>query len=84
MLRLHQYAESDLFRLSALEVQKLAYFMQEAGEALYLRYVKAKYGPYADNLNLNQVLIRVTPPPGWIRGFLLLVVRPRREGPVRP
>ena len=57
VLLLHQYAESDLFRLSALEVQKLAYFMQEAGEALHLRYVKAKYGPYADNL--NQVLIRM-------------------------
>jgi Predicted phosphatase homologous to the C-terminal domain of histone macroH2A1 len=57
VLLLHQYAESDLFRLSALEVQKLAYFMQEAGEALRLRYVKAQFGPYADNL--NQVLVRM-------------------------
>jgi len=46
----------DLYRLmdyhlSLLEVQKLTYFMQEAGEPLRLRFVKAPYGPYADNLN---------------------------------
>jgi O-acetyl-ADP-ribose deacetylase (regulator of RNase III) len=39
------------YRLSRLEVQKLAYFLQEAGEPLRLRYVKDQYGPYADNLN---------------------------------
>jgi len=39
------------YRLSLLEVQKLTYFMQEAGEPLRLRFVKAPYGPYADNLN---------------------------------
>lgn len=39
-----------LNRLSMLEVQKLAYFMQAAGEDLKLRFVKAPYGPYADNL----------------------------------
>lgn len=55
ILLLRQYSESDLFRLSLLEIQKLAYFMQESGEPLRLRYTKAKYGPYADNL--NQVLI---------------------------
>jgi O-acetyl-ADP-ribose deacetylase (regulator of RNase III)/uncharacterized protein YwgA len=33
-----------------LEIQKLAYFLQEAGEELKLRFVKYKYGPYADNL----------------------------------
>lgn len=34
-----------------LEVHKLLYFMQAAGEtALRLRYVKAPYGPYAENL----------------------------------
>lgn len=37
--------------ISLLEVHKLLYFMQEAGEAsLRLRYVKAPYGPYAENL----------------------------------
>jgi hypothetical protein len=36
--------------VSLLEVHKLMYFMQEAGEPLRLRYVKAPYGPYAENL----------------------------------
>jgi O-acetyl-ADP-ribose deacetylase (regulator of RNase III) len=36
--------------VSLLEVHKLMYFTQEAGEPLRLRYVKAPYGPYAKNL----------------------------------
>jgi len=36
---------------SLLEIQKLMYFLQEAGESLRLDYVKARYGPYAENLN---------------------------------
>jgi O-acetyl-ADP-ribose deacetylase (regulator of RNase III) len=36
--------------ISLLEVHKLMYFAQEAGEPLRLRYVKAHYGPYAENL----------------------------------
>ncbi len=36
--------------VSLLEVHKLMYLMQEAGEPLSLRYVKAPYGPYAENL----------------------------------
>ncbi len=36
--------------VTLLEVHKLMYFMQEAGEALKLRYVKASYGPFAENL----------------------------------
>lgn len=36
--------------VTLLEVHKLMYFMQEAGEPLRLRYVKAPYGPYAENL----------------------------------
>lgn len=36
--------------LSLLEIHKLLYFAQEAGEPLGLNYVKAPYGPYADNL----------------------------------
>ena len=36
--------------VSLLEVHKLMYFMQEAGEPLRLKYEKAHYGPYADNL----------------------------------
>jgi hypothetical protein len=36
--------------VSLLEVHKLLYFLQEAGEGLRLRYRKAHYGPYAENL----------------------------------
>jgi O-acetyl-ADP-ribose deacetylase (regulator of RNase III) len=36
--------------ITLLEVHKLMYFMQEAGQPLRLRYVKAPYGPYAENL----------------------------------
>lgn len=36
--------------VTLIEVQKLMYFMQEAGEPLRLKYVKHHYGPYADNL----------------------------------
>lgn len=36
--------------ISLLEVHKLMYFAQEAGESLRLKYVKAPYGPYAENL----------------------------------
>ncbi|MGZ8244978.1 type II toxin-antitoxin system antitoxin DNA ADP-ribosyl glycohydrolase DarG [Methylomagnum sp.] len=37
--------------LSLLEVQKLAYFLQAAGEPLRLNYEAGHYGPYAPNLN---------------------------------
>lgn len=36
--------------VSLLEIHKLMYFMQEAGEELRLRYNKGAYGPYAENL----------------------------------
>jgi O-acetyl-ADP-ribose deacetylase (regulator of RNase III) len=36
--------------ITLLEVHKLMYFLQEAGEPLRLRFVKAPYGPYAENL----------------------------------
>ena len=36
--------------ITLLEVHKLMYFMQVAGEPLRLSYVKAPYGPYAENL----------------------------------
>lgn len=43
--------------VTLLEVHKLMYFMQEAGQPLKLKYVKATYGPYAENLRhvLNAV-----------------------------
>lgn len=36
--------------ISLLEVHKLMYFMQAAGQPLRLTYVKGPYGPYAQNL----------------------------------
>jgi uncharacterized protein YwgA len=36
--------------VTLIELQKLMYFLQEAGEPLRLKYVKHHYGPYADNL----------------------------------
>lgn len=36
--------------VTLLEVHKLMYFMQNAGEPLRLNYVKGLYGPYAENL----------------------------------
>ncbi|MCB1917144.1 MAG: macro domain-containing protein [Rhodocyclaceae bacterium] len=43
--------------VTLLEVHKLMYFMQEAGEPLRLRYKQAPYGPYAENLRhvLNEI-----------------------------
>jgi len=38
------------YGLSKIEVQKLAYFLQEAGENLQLNFVKHQFGPYADAL----------------------------------
>ncbi len=36
--------------ITLLEIHKLMYFMQEAGEPLRLRFTPAYYGPYAENL----------------------------------
>lgn len=36
--------------VTLLEVHKLMYFMQAAGEPLKLRFAKGPFGPYADNL----------------------------------
>jgi O-acetyl-ADP-ribose deacetylase (regulator of RNase III) len=37
--------------VTLLELHKLMYFMQEAGEPLKLRFAKAPYGPFAENLS---------------------------------
>jgi O-acetyl-ADP-ribose deacetylase (regulator of RNase III) len=58
------YSEGG-YSLSLLEIQKLAYFLQEAGQQLKLNYVKHYYGPYADNL--NHVLQRLEG--HYIRGY---------------
>lgn len=47
---MQQYTELA-YRLTLLEIQKLAYFLQEAGEPLRLKYEAGIYGPYAHNLN---------------------------------
>ena len=48
---MHRYLNGllDPF-VTLLEVHKLMYFMQVAGEPLKLRFQKAHYGPYAENL----------------------------------
>jgi O-acetyl-ADP-ribose deacetylase (regulator of RNase III) len=48
---MHRYLQGlmDPF-VTLIEVQKLMYFMQAAGEPLRLNYVKHHYGPYANNL----------------------------------
>lgn len=43
--------------ITLLEIHKLMYFMQEAGQRLRLQYVKGTYGPYARNL--HQVLNKI-------------------------
>ncbi len=45
------YRMVEDYRLSLLEIQKLAYFLQESGEPLKLQFTKHQYGPYAENLN---------------------------------
>ena len=47
---IQQYGVPD-YRLQMLEVQKLAYFLQRAGQDLQLNFAKERYGPYAENLN---------------------------------
>ncbi len=46
---MEQYSRLS-YRLTLLEIQKLAYFLQESGEPLRLRYEAGHYGPYAANL----------------------------------
>lgn len=50
LLVIARYAAID-FKRTLLEIQKLAYFMQCAGEPLRLQFKAGPYGPYADNLN---------------------------------
>lgn len=51
--------------ITLLEVQKLLYFLQQAGEPLRLNYSKQTYGPYAENL--RHVLRAVEG--YWISGY---------------
>lgn len=48
---MHQYLGGFLDpSVTLLEVHKLMYFLQEAGQPLRLNFKKAVYGPYAENL----------------------------------
>jgi len=51
LLKLMEQYLALAYRLTLLEVHKLAYFLQEAGESLRLRYEPGHYGPCATNLN---------------------------------
>jgi O-acetyl-ADP-ribose deacetylase (regulator of RNase III) len=53
------------YRLTLLEIQKLAYFLQEAGQRLMLNFQKQTYGPYAENL--HHVLQRIEG--HFVRGY---------------
>lgn len=55
---IHRYLNGLLDpSISPLELQSLMYFMQELGEPLNLKFTKAIYGPYAENLRdaLNEI-----------------------------
>lgn len=51
LLRLLESYRIPGYRLSLLEIQKLAYFLQMAGEPLKLNFIKHRFGPYAEPLN---------------------------------
>ena len=50
IVKLMEQYQQMAYRLTLLEVHKLMYFMQEAGEHLKLGFVKGPYGPYAERL----------------------------------
>lgn len=50
-IKMMERYNQNSYRLTLLEMQKLAYFLQEAGEPLKLKYDAGFYGPYAPNLN---------------------------------
>ncbi|KIQ53414.1 type II toxin-antitoxin system antitoxin DNA ADP-ribosyl glycohydrolase DarG, partial [Meiothermus taiwanensis] len=61
--------------ITLLEVHKLMYLLQAAGEPLRLRYVKAPYGPYAENL---RHVLRT------IEGHLIAGYADGRDSPNKP
>lgn len=65
LIKLMEIYRSQGYRHTLLELQKLMYFMQEAGEALRLNYSKHIYGPYAEKL--HHVLQRIDG--HFIRGY---------------
>jgi O-acetyl-ADP-ribose deacetylase (regulator of RNase III)/uncharacterized protein YwgA len=67
--------KKDHYVLSLLEIQKLAYFLQESGEPLKLKFEQAYYGPFANNL--NKVLARMEG--HFIHGFNIDRPKPMQE-----
>lgn len=65
LIRILDIYRSQGYRHTLLEIQKLMYFLQEAGEKLRLKFNRNNYGPYAENL--NHVLQRVDG--HYIRGY---------------
>jgi len=65
LLKLMQQYLLLAYRLTQLEIQKLAYFLQESGERMKLNYQAGRFGPYAPNL--SKVLERIDG--HFIRGF---------------
>ncbi|NTV63458.1 MAG: macro domain-containing protein [Oscillochloris sp.] len=61
---IEQYAPRG-YRVSMLEIQKLAYFLESAGEPLNLVFEKARYGPYSEKL--HHVLQRIDG--HFVRGY---------------
>lgn len=59
-----QYAPRG-YRVSMLEIQKLAYFLEQAGEPLNLAFEPARYGPYSEKL--HHVLQRIDG--HFVRGY---------------
>lgn len=51
VIKLMELYRGPGYALTKLELQKLAYFLQNAGMNLRLNFVKQQYGPYAENLN---------------------------------
>jgi len=74
LMRRYLAALMDPF-VSLLEVHKLMYFQQQAGERLRLHYTKGTYGPYAENL--RHVLTR-------IEGHLILGYGDAEDRPDKP
>ncbi|NJL79516.1 MAG: hypothetical protein HC917_12920 [Richelia sp. SM2_1_7] len=65
VIQLLEIYEIPGYEITKLEIQKLAYFLQEAGEELKLTFNPHIYGPYAHNL--NHVLGRIEG--HFIRGY---------------
>lgn len=57
LVKLLEFYFDKGYECSKIEAQKLAYFLQESGIDLRLKFVAHKFGPYADNL--NHVLERI-------------------------